>query len=70
MLALSEMKVVFVYREKITYSSFMLTAKIYPKGNYGYIFIKCHSDESILKNIEWNEVNPASEKLKFGRGTT
>ena len=25
--------------------------------------------ESIKKFIEWNEVNPASEKPKFGRGT-
>jgi len=26
--------------------------------------------ESIWKQIEWNEVNPTSEKLKFGRGTS
>ena len=25
--------------------------------------------KSIKKLVEWNEVNPASEKPKFGRGT-
>jgi hypothetical protein len=25
--------------------------------------------QSFLKKLEWNAVNPTSEKLKFGRGT-
>ena len=26
--------------------------------------------ESIVKTVEWNAVNPISEKPKFGRGTS
>ena len=72
MLAQSVTTVVFVRREKITYGSmWILTESNKPKSkDMVLVDIKCHSDDSKEKSLEWNAVNPSSKKPKFGRGTS
>ena len=69
MLALSEMVVVFVLDELISQGiEASMMAEQNPKGNYGWRLESATVTKSCLKRHEWNEVNPISEKPKFGRG--
>lgn len=70
MLAPPVMVVVFVFDKKISRSiEASMTADQIPKGNYGRRLESATVTKSLSKDWEWNEVNPISEKPKFGRGT-
>lgn len=69
MLALSVMAVVFVQVQSIRPgSSSELTAGRHLKGKpHGRSLERVTVTESFWKQKEWNAINPASEKSKFGR---